>query len=268
MYAFFFDKSAQDSQALMGFVSDWKLAKNIVGEDHIISTVDDITTICKKNGHKYSSLVADGSEKTFDYLVSQASNFKGDAVLAYIPTSADMLAKRIGVKDYKEACEVISQRKIVELTALSFNQNYFLFGLSMRVNNSDDNDKILVSLDKSMQLSLVADKIVVHNRNQELLPHNTGLLLEAFTLPKKQDEKRNLLQIATTKLVNSKQNAMKLQLRMPANSLALETKAEIFDSYSHPIKLPLKIGLSKKPVRLIVKKGQELQAIMSPGLIS
>lgn len=268
MYAFFFDKSAQDSQALLGFVSDWKQAKNIVGEDYTINHVDDITTICEKNGHKYSSIIAVGTEKTFDYLVGLASNFNDDAVMAYIPTVADMLAKRIGVKDYKEACEVISQRKIVELTALSFNQNYFLFSLNVVVKQTDNRDKIFISLDKSMQLSLEADKIIIHNRHQELLPHNTGLLLEAFSTPKQQDEKRNLLQIATTKLTQNKQNEMNLQLRIPANSLIVETKARLFDTYSHPIKLPLKIGLHKKPIRLIVKKGQELQAIMAPGLIS
>ncbi len=269
MYALFFDKSAIDSQALQAYVSEWKMAQKIAGEDFVIDSVDQITTICAEKGKKYSTIIAVGDEKTFDTIVSESRHFNEQAVLSYIPTSNNLLAKRIGVKDYKDACEVIAQRKIIELTALSIGQYFFLFHYALEIERSDPQKAtdIHIQLDKSMSIRVPADKLIIHNRHQELLPHSTGILLEAYQEQQIQGENGNLLKIATSKIAHQQSSQQQLELRIPANTLQITAQAQLKNNQLHPIASPVKVGLHKKPIRLIVKKGQELQAIMSPGLI-
>ncbi|MBA3679335.1 hypothetical protein H0W80_04070 [Candidatus Saccharibacteria bacterium] len=270
MYALFFDKSANDSQALQNHVEGWKQSNNIHAEEYKLESVDQITTICREHGKKYSTIIAIGNENTFEALVSESRYFSDQAVLGYIPTSTNLLAKRLGIKDYKDGCNVIAQRKVIELTALSVNQRYFLFDFQLSAMQSDNTTpiKLHIHLDKSLQIDLPTDIIILHNRNQELLPHNSPILLEAFSRKTLSSDKNNILKMASQRFnaVNTDEN--RLQLRIPANTLRIESSAELKDGYGHSIKLPVTIGVNKKSVRLIVKKGQELQAILSPGLIS
>lgn len=270
MYALFFDKSALDSQSLLSFVSEWKVSKNIAGEDFKVHNVEEITTICREYGKKYSTVIAVGADKTFDSLVGQSKHLNPDVVFGYIPSNVNVLAKRIGIKDYKEACNVISQRKIIELTALSCSQNYFLFTLVINVeqNEPKNQKKVFIEIDNTLEISLNTDSILLHNRNQELLPHDTAILLEAFNKPVVPNQDRNLLKIASSRLKSGGATVKQLQLRVPGDKIRIESSTPLSDTYSSSIKQSLRIGFSKKPTRLIVKKGQELQAIMSPGLIS
>lgn len=269
MYGLFFDKSALDSKSLINYVSEWRHAKNIVGEDYTINTVGDITSYSEKDGHKYSTIIAIGSESTFEAIVGQAGFFNPTTVFAYIPTNTDLLSKRIGIKDYKDACQVIAQRKIIELTALTANNIYFLFNYNINVtHNSSDSNKVSIHVDKTIDINLETDNFVVHNRNQELLPHSNALLLEAFSCTKQPNNTTNILKLASSKLLNDQANEKKLQLRVPANTIQIGCSSKLTNTQSVHIKSPLKIGFGKKPIRLIVKKGQEPQAIMSPGLIS
>ncbi len=270
MYALFYDKSALDSQSLTSYISEWKITKNIAGEDFKIHNVDEITTLCREYGQKYTTVIAVGTDRTFDTLVGQSKHLNPDVVFGYIPSNLNILARRIGVKDYKEACDVIAQRKIIELTALSCGQNYFLFQLEINVeqNESKNQRKVLIQIDDSIEISLSTDNIVLHNRNQELLPHNTAILLEAFSKPLNSSGDGNLLKIASSRLKKSGSSNSQLQLRVPGDKIRIESSTPLSDAHAGLIKQSIRVGFSKKAIRLIVKKGQELQAIMSPGLIS
>lgn len=270
MYGIFFDKSAEDSTALLSYVESWIQQHKLRAEEYHLQTVEQITTICREHGKKYSCIIAVGNETTFEALVSEARHFSDQAVLGYIPTSHNLLAKRLGLKDYKEGCEVVAQRKIIDLTALSANQRYFLFDFKVFPARREglESPTLHIHLDKTMQIDLPSDLIVLHNRNQELLPHNSPLLVEAFSQKKLSTDKNNILGTAARKITGMQEVENRLQLRMPASQLQIESPVELIDSYNHKLKLPISIGQRKRTIRLIVKKGQELQAILSPGLIS
>ena len=270
-YALLLDKSAQDSQALQAFLANWKQSQKLNCKDYLVENVDQITTICREDGKKFTTIVAVGDEITFEAMLSNAKYFDEKVVLGYIPTSVNTLTKRLGIKDYKEGCDIVSQRKIVELTALSVGQQYFLFDFKINTANSPDQEasnNVHIHLDKAMQIDIPTNAIILHNRNQEHLPHNSPLLLEAYTTQKLSSDRHNVLKLAKQRLKSIGADEARLQLRIPANNLQIESTNELVDSYNHKLKTPLSVGLHKKPIRLIVKKGQELQAILSPGLIS
>jgi len=269
-YALILDKSAQDSQALQSYLASWKLSQKLNCQDYLVDNVEQITTICQTDGKKFTTIVAVGSEQTFEAMVSNARFFDEKVVLGYIPTSSSTLTKRLAIKDYKDGCDIVSQRKIVELTALSVGQQYFLFDFTINSTPSTEqqDSSIHIHLDKSMQIELPTNTIVLHNRDQEHFPHNSPLLLEAYSVQKLSSDKHNVLKLASQRLKSIGTDEKRLQLRIPAQSLQIETTSQLVDSYNHRLKTPLTVGLHKKPVRLIVKKGQELQAVLAPGLIS
>lgn len=270
MYALFLDKSARDSSALQAYLATWKQTQKIISEDYLIDNVEQITTICREHGKKYSTIIGIGSEATFQSLISESRYFDDKVVLAYIPTAVDTLTKRLGIKDYKDGCSIVAQRKIIELTALSINQKYFLFDYRIDVvrGATKDSPTTHIHLDKTMQIDLPTDVMIIHNRNQELLPHNSPLLLEAYSQKNLSSDKRNVLKLATQHLHNMGEDEKRLQLRVPAHTLQIDSSSELVDEYNHKLKTPIVVGSQKKSIRLIVKKGQELQAILSPGLIS
>lgn len=270
-HALLLDKSAQDSQALQAHLASWKQSQKLNCKDYLVDNVDQITTVCREDGKKFTTFVAIGSEVTFEAMLSNAKYFDEKVVLGYIPTSVNTLTKRLGIKDYKEGCDIVSQRKIVELTALSVGQHYFLFDFKINSASSpspEESNNVHIHLDKAMQIDIPTSTIVLHNRNQEHLPYNSPLLLEAYTTQKLSSDKHNVLNLAKQRLKKIGTDEKRLQLRIPANSLQIESTNELVDSYNHKLKTPISVGLHKKPIRLIVKKGQELQAILSPGLIS
>jgi len=269
MYGLFLDKSARDSKALLDYVSKWKQEHRLKTEDYFIDSVDEITTICQKNGKKFSTIVAVGSQNLFSAVVSEARFFEPQSVLAYIPTSNDLLAKRLGLRDYKDACQTVTQRKIIELTALSVNQRYFLFDYQLKVtkNHQGEVAKTTIILDKTMKIQMPANLVVVHNRNQELLPHNSAILLEAFKQATSSASNTNLLKLQVAKLT-ADTDQQGLQLRLPAQHVEIESSISLADIHDRALKAPIKIGFHKRVIRLIVKRGQAPQAIMSPGLIS
>jgi len=270
MYAFFLDKTAQDSQTLQDYLQDWKQKNKIAGQDFLIENVDQITTICTDKGREFSTVVAVGGEDTFQAVVGESKNFEDKTVLAYIPTSTNDLTKRIAVRDYKEACEVIAQRKIIELTALSVNSQYFLFNYEINIVHGEDGSTPTshIHLDKAIQLDLPTDNIILHNRYQELLPHNSPLIIEGFSKNIISSDKRSIFKLASHRIGRIGENEKRLQLRMPATRIRVDSEARLVSGSGKVLKKPLNIGLNKRPIRLIVKRGQEMQAVLSPGLIS
>ncbi len=270
MYTFLLDKSAQDSKSLQDYLIEWKNKNNVRSEDFILDNVDNITSIMTKKGENYSTIIAVGDTKTFEMIVSMAKYYKTNAVLGYVPTNTSTLSKRLGLKDYKQGLQVISQRKIIELTALSLNNRFFLFDFEIIFkvdNHKKANVKILI--DDNVQIDLTGSTLQLHNRNQEVTPHSTSILIEAFSNETPSTPKSPLIKLGNaSRLPNKKSQTNVLQLRMPANYAEINTDVELLDSYGVALKAPLRIGQHKKTIRLIAKRGQEIQSIMSPGLIS
>ena len=65
-YALLLDKSAQDSQALQTFLANWKQSQKLNCKDYLVENVDQITTICREDGKKFTTIVAVGDEITFE----------------------------------------------------------------------------------------------------------------------------------------------------------------------------------------------------------
>lgn len=268
MYGLFFDQSAQDSTQLIEYIRTWKTQHKLRSQEYLLKNLDELSSISKENGDKFTTVVAIGTEKTFEALVAQARNFPVQTVFAYIPTSHDLLARKIGVKDYKDACQVVTQRKITELTALSVNQEFFLFDYHLYPSTDNPSTRVDMFINKSMKVTMPTSHIVIHNRNQELHPHNSPILVEAFHHTSASQQSNNLFKLELSKKVRKKQDNEQLQLRLPASQLAIESATSLVNSQQTTIKLPIRVGLHSRVIRLVIKRGQDLQSIMAPGLIS
>lgn len=269
MYGLFIDKSATDSKSLLEYLSIWKQKNTLQTQEYQISNVDDITTILKDNGSKFNTVIAIGNPDVFEALISESRLLDPEIVFAYIPTSKNILSKRLGIKDYKAGLNIVIQRKIVELTALSANQQFFLFDYTLRaeVNSTNDPIKIILKLDKNLEIKMNTYKIIIHNRNQEITPHNSALLIEAFNNNLQPKQSNNLLKLPKLS-IKPTQVDDSLQLRLPAQTMLIESSQSLQNITGKNLNNPIRIGLRKKTMRIIVKRGQETQAIMSPGLIS
>jgi hypothetical protein len=269
MYGLFIDKSAIDSKSLLEHLSIWKQKNSLQTQEYQINNVDDITTTLKENGSKFNTVVAIGSPEVLESLIADSRLLNPETAFAYVPTSKSMLSKRLGIKDYKDGFDAIAQRKVVELTALSVNQHFFLFDyvLSTEPNKSNEPVKSIIRIDKNLEIKMNTYRIVIHNRNQEVSPHSTALLIEIFNKRLKHDKSSNVLKIPG---VNMGQNTTEdtLQLRLPAQNIAIESSQSMNNMSGKSMKNPIRIGFRKKTIRIIVKRGQEIQSIMSPGLIS
>ena len=269
MYGLLIDKSAADSKNLLTYLSSWKQKNSLQTQEYQVSGVDDITTILKENGDKFNTVIAIGNSDSFEMLVAESRYLRPDVVIGYVPTSRDLLSRRFGIRDYKDGFEAISQRKLVELSALSANQHFFLFDyvLNTEINKSQDPVKSIVKIDKSLELKMSAHKLIIHNRNQEVMPHDTALLIEAYSKKISHSESLNILKIPGIR--NASKNAEEiLQLRLPAHKFIMDSSQTMYSRNGKKIKNPINIGFKKKIIRVIVKRGQEIQNIMSPGLIS
>jgi len=269
MYGLFIDKSAADSKSLLEYLSNWKQKNSLQTQEYQITDVDDITTILKENGSKFSTVVAIGGADIFDALVGESRLLDSNIAFAYVPTTKNTLSRRLGIRDYKDGFETVTQRKIVELVALSVNQQYFLFDYTLQaeLNQSKEPIKTIIKIDKSLEIKMGTYKIIIHNRNQEITPHNSALLIEAFNKKIKSDQSNNILKIPGLG-DNTRSNKDSLQLRLPAQIFTLESSQSMYNLKQKSLKNPIRVGLHKKNVRIIVKRGQEIQAIMSTGLIS
>jgi len=269
MYGLFIDKSATDSKSLLEYLSIWKQKNSLQTQEYQINNVDDITTTLKENGSKFNTVVAIGNSDVLESLIADSRLLNPDIAFAYVPTSKSLLSKRLGIKDYKDGFDVIAQRKVVDLTALSLNQHFFLFDytLSAEPNRSSDPVKSIIRIDKNLEIKMNTNRIVVHNRNQEASPHSTALLVEVFDKKLKHEKSSNVLKIPG---LNIGQNNIEdtLQLRLPAQNITIESSQSMNNISGKNIKNPIRIGFRKKNIRIIVKRGQEIQSIMSPGLIS
>lgn len=270
MYGLFFDQSAQDSTQLLEFVRKWKTEHKLRTQEYLLKDLEEIRSISKEVGDKFTTLIAIGTPSTFHALVAEARHYSNQTVFGYIPTSHDNLARRLGIKDYKDGCQVITQRKIIDMTALSVNQEYFLFDYHLKPKDTVETTvaEVEIIINKEMKVRMPADHIVLHNRHQELQHHNSPLLVESFLAQQYSKQQNNLLKLELAKKIKTTQPTEQLQFRLPADQLIIESSITLANSLHHKTRSPIKVGIHSRIIRLIIKRGQELQSIMSSGLIS
>ena len=91
-------------------------------------TIEELASLGILKG--YSTIVAVGSEKIVNKIVTALINQKSnkDTVLGVIPEDyTSKIAKRIGVSDYKEACQALKYRKLETVDACCIEPNkYFM----------------------------------------------------------------------------------------------------------------------------------------------
>ena len=90
MYGLFIDKSATDSKSLLEYLSNWKQKNSLQTQEYQITGVDDITTILKKNGSKFNTVIAIGDADIFDALVGESRLLDSNIAFAYVPTTKNL----------------------------------------------------------------------------------------------------------------------------------------------------------------------------------
>lgn len=122
-------------------------------------TIEELASLGVIKG--YSTIVAVGSEKLVNKIVTALINQKGtkETVLGVIPSNfAGMLARRIGAADLKEACQALKLRKLETIDACQIEPNkYFL--TEAIIESARPTDAYL-TLDQT-QAGLVFNKIVI-----------------------------------------------------------------------------------------------------------
>lgn len=109
----------------------------------------------------YSTIVAVGSEKLVNKIVTALINQKGakETVLGVIPSDFDgMLARRIGAHDIKEACQALKFRKLQTIDACQIEPNKYF--LTEAIIESARATEAYLTLDQ-IQAGLVFNKIVI-----------------------------------------------------------------------------------------------------------
>jgi diacylglycerol kinase family enzyme len=122
-------------------------------------TIEELASLGIMKG--YSTIVAVGSEKLVNKIVTAIINQTGgkETVLGVIPSDFNgQLAKRIGVRDVKEACQALKFRKLETIDACQIDPNkYFLTEAIVETGRSVD---AYLRLDE-IQAGLIFNKIII-----------------------------------------------------------------------------------------------------------
>jgi len=122
-------------------------------------TIEELASLGVIKG--YTTIVAVGSEKIANKVATALINQKNtkDTVLGIIPDDyTSKLAKRIGVSDFKEACQALKFRKLEMVDACFVEPNKY-FILEATIDNNHNGEAYL-SLD-SIQAGMPFDRIVI-----------------------------------------------------------------------------------------------------------
>lgn len=136
-------------------------------------TTEELATLGILKG--YTTIVAVGSEKIVNKIVTALINQKStaDTVLGVIPENYDSkMAKRLGVKDYKEACQALKFRKLQTIDACCIEPNkYFLTEATVESNKSADAYLILDQIQAGLSFNKITIKpgvrVEIEDRSHE-----------------------------------------------------------------------------------------------------
>lgn len=194
----------------------------------------------------YTTIVAVGSEKIVNKIVTALINQKAgkDTVLGVIPDDYNSnMAKRIGVNDYKEACQTLKSRKLQTVDVCFVEPNkYFMTEATIE---SGKTQEAYLAFDKT-QAGVSFNKITI----------KPGLNIEINDFSEKnQDSFKKFIGSIFGKKIEDKNDiytshfaTSKLQIDTPKNSISLKVDGEII------AKSPFSCHHQPKALKIIVAK--------------
>jgi diacylglycerol kinase family enzyme len=186
-------------------------------------TIEELAALGIMKG--YSTIVAVGSEKIVNKIVTALINQKAssDTVLGVVPENYDSkIAKRLGINDYKEACQALKFRKLQTFDACCIEPNkYFMTEATIETDKSED---AYLTLDQ-IQVGAKFSKITI----------KPGLKIEINDSSiKKPTSIKNLFNVfigrkpeLTTDIYSSFFHTDKVQIETPDAALSIKVDGEI-----------------------------------------
>lgn len=233
-----------------GKKADWQeKVKNILGDIGIAGetvvpsparTVEELTTLGIVKG--YSTIVAVGSESIANKVATAIINQKenNDVVLGFIPDSFDTpLAKKIVVKDLKDACETLKYRKLQTVDVCFIEPNKYFLTEAQVVSNLPTDAYLITSL---IQAGLVFSRITI----------KPGLKIEVSD-DSAQNNKKGILgwlfkEKVTSDIYSSLFHSKKFDLETPGNNIPVIADGEVI------AKTPCSFQNRPKALKIIVAR--------------
>lgn len=146
MYAYIFDNftSEQKYARQIGQIN-FKLADlDIIDEKVKATPLQSVETLTNKllAEEKYSNIIAVGNDRTANQVINVIARAQKQEEVAFgiIPLGHSRIAQLCGIPEGKEACEIISARKIEKLDLGKIDNSYFL--TSVEIKTKPQQDKI------------------------------------------------------------------------------------------------------------------------------
>jgi diacylglycerol kinase family enzyme len=195
----------------------------------------------------YSTIVAVGSEKIVNKivtaLISQKSN--NDTVLGIIPDDYDSrMAKRIGVKDYKEACQALKSRKLQTMDTVCIEPNkYFMTDAIIESPKSADTYLLMGQIQVGAKFNKITIKpgvkIEIEDENKQIQSNVKNFF--KFLIGKKEEGLKNNIY---SSLFHSKE----IQIETPDNSFSVKVDGDTV------AKTPILVTHQPKALKIIVAR--------------
>jgi hypothetical protein len=265
-YMFFIDNKSAENEALLAYLKDWCEKLNVSGDFHIVEDLTTISTILQSSTHTPSTYICVGKQTIFSALLAYAKLLPQNAVVAYIPLTRNPLAQKLGLRGQKDACRAISQRKLFDIHLYSINQYYMLFDYQLMVETTSQEHATQFFIDKQLQVKVPSGSVKFINKQFDTMHPSKLLVVESYETAEQPSEATPILQNLPIK-TKSKLDTQ-LQFRLPFSTVQIESSAKIISPLGTTLKQPVQVGLHHKTLRLIVKRGFELNENQPEELLS
>lgn len=265
-YHLFIDNKSAENEAILTYLKDWASKLNVVAEFHVVEDFTTIGAILKKQTQPASAYICVGKQDTFSALLSYAKLLDDNAVIGYIPLTKNALAQKLGLKNHKDACKAIAQRKLFEITLCSINQYFMLFDYQLKITDTPEDSTTQFFIDKKLQIKAPSGSVKLLNKQFDSMHPSKSLVIEGYEQHELETESTPILQNLAFK--NNRSQSSQLQFRLPFSTAQIESPGTIRDPFGIALKKPVSIGLHIKKLRLIVKRGFELTQDQNDKLLS
>lgn len=195
----------------------------------------------------YSTIVAVGSEKIVNKIVTALINQKTnkDTVLGVIPDDYESrMAKRIGVRDYKEACQALKSRKLKTVDAVCIEPNkYFMTEATIESPKAADAYLLMDQIQVGAKFNKITIKpgvkIEIEDENKQNQSNVKNFF--NFLIGKKEEGPKN-------NIYSSLFFSKKVQIETPDTSCSIKVDGDTI------AKTPILITHQPKALRIIVAR--------------
>lgn len=231
VYDAYLDKYKKTIRTIEESLNKLNLQGKILYLKNIKNLKDAITN---EIGSGAKTIISVGNDKTAISIINILANISENIPMAIIPIgSNNYIAESIGVPNEKEACYILSSRRIEKIKLIEANDFLFINNFFIK------NKGTIANIDNSYQLSPQKDgNIFVYN-----LPPKK-ILFESIKI----NPQDNILNLCIETKPNSKTH-------LPIKSIEIINEKEkgILDNFTE-IKTPIRIKASEKSISLIVGK--------------